>query len=115
MKTGEAFVKKYDVSSIRILASVGEPLNPEAYMWYRKNIGADQVPNHRHLVADRDRMPRHRSAGHDAEKPGSVAFPLPGFNTDIFDEEANSVPLGYGGNIVQQDPLANHAPRLLQR
>ena len=44
MKTGEAFVKKYDLSTIRILASVGEPLNPEAYMWYRKNIGADQAP-----------------------------------------------------------------------
>ena len=38
------------------------------------------------------------------EKPGSVAFPLPGFNTDIFDEDANSVPLGYGGNIVNKTP-----------
>jgi acetyl-CoA synthetase len=46
MKTGEAFVKKYDLSTIRILASVGEPLNPEAYMWYRKNIGAEEGTNH---------------------------------------------------------------------
>jgi acetyl-CoA synthetase len=44
MKSGEEFVKKYDLSSIRILASVGEPLNPEAYMWFRKNIGSDQAP-----------------------------------------------------------------------
>jgi acetyl-CoA synthetase len=104
MKTGEAFVKKYDLSSVRVLASVGEPLNPEAYIWFRKNIGADQAPiidtwwqteTGCHVIAPLVMTP---------EKPGSVAFPLPGFNADIFDEEANSVPLGYGGNIVNKTP-----------
>ncbi|NPV61584.1 MAG: acetate--CoA ligase [Methanotrichaceae archaeon] len=104
MKTGEAFVKKYDLSTVRILASVGEPLNPEAYMWFRKNIGADQAPiidtwwqteTGCHVIAPLAMTP---------EKPGSVTFPLPGMNTDIFDEDANSVPLGYGGNIVQKTP-----------
>jgi acetyl-CoA synthetase len=104
MKTGEAFVKKYNLSTIRILASVGEPLNPEAYMWYRKNIGADQAPiidtwwqteTGCHVISPLVMTP---------EKPGSVCFPLPGFNVDIFDEDANSVPLGYGGNIVQKTP-----------
>jgi acetyl-CoA synthetase len=104
MKTDEGYVKKYDLSSIRILASVGEPLNPEAYIWFRKNIGADQSPimdtwwqteTGCHVIAPLPMTP---------EKPGSVAFPLPGFNADIFDEESNSVPLGYGGNIVNKTP-----------
>ena len=114
MKTGEAFVKKYDLSSVRVLASVGEPLNPEAYMWFRKNIGADQSPiidtwwqteTGCHVIAPLCMTP---------EKPGSVCFPLPGMNTDIYDEDANSVALGYGGNIVQKT-LAIHASCLLQR
>jgi len=104
MKAGDQWPAKYNLKCIRILASVGEPLNPEAYMWFRKNIGADQAPiidtwwqteTGCHVIAPLPMTP---------EKPGSVAFPLPGFNTDIFDEEANSVPLGYGGNIVQKTP-----------
>ncbi|MCK9565501.1 MAG: acetate--CoA ligase [Methanothrix sp.] len=104
MKSGVEFVKKYDLSTIRILASVGEPLNPEAYMWFRKNIGSDQAPimdtwwqteTGCHVVAPLAMTP---------EKPGSVCFPLPGMNTDIYDEDANSVPLGFGGNIVQTAP-----------
>ncbi|MBN1323443.1 MAG: acetate--CoA ligase [Methanotrichaceae archaeon] len=104
MKAGDQWPAKYNLKCVRILASVGEPLNPEAYMWFRKNIGADQAPiidtwwqteTGCHVIAPLPMTP---------EKPGSVAFPLPGFNTDIFDEEANSVPLGYGGNIVQKTP-----------
>ncbi|MCX8207557.1 MAG: acetate--CoA ligase [Methanothrix sp.] len=104
MKAGDQWPKKYNLKSIRILASVGEPLNPEAYVWFRNNIGGGQAPiidtwwqteTGCHVIAPLPMTP---------EKPGSVAFPLPGFNTDIYDEDGNSVPLGYGGNIVQKTP-----------
>ena len=45
----------HDLSSLRLLGSVGEPINPEAWIWYRQNIGGDRTPDRRHLVADRDR------------------------------------------------------------
>ena len=55
MKMGEEWPKKYDLSSLRIIGSVGEPLNPEAFVWYHHAIGKGQVPDRRYLVADRDR------------------------------------------------------------
>ena len=55
MKWGEDIPAKYDLSSLRLLGSVGEPINPEAWMWYRRVIGRDQRPDRGHLVADRDR------------------------------------------------------------
>ena len=55
MKWGDEIPAKYDLSSLRVLGSVGEPINPEAWMWYRENIGGDRCPDRRHLVADRDR------------------------------------------------------------
>ena len=61
--------RSYDLSSLRLLGSVGEPINPEAYIWYREVIGGDRTPDRRHLVADRDRPDhdqpaarRHRTA-----------------------------------------------------
>ena len=55
MKWGEDIPAKFDLSSLRLLGSVGEPINPEAWIWYRRNIGGDRTPGRRHLVADRDR------------------------------------------------------------
>ena len=55
MKWGEAIPQKFDLSSLRVLGSVGEPINPEAWMWYRRVIGGDRAPDRRHVVADRDR------------------------------------------------------------
>ena len=55
MKWGDDIPAKFDLSSIRLLGSVGEPINPEAYIWYRENIGGERGPGRRHLVADRDR------------------------------------------------------------
>ena len=54
MKQGQEIPDKYDMSSLRVLGSVGEPINPEAYVWYRHVIGGDRA-GRRHLVADRDR------------------------------------------------------------
>ena len=55
MKQGEAYPARHDLSSLRLLGSVGEPINPEAWLWYHENIGRGQAPDRRHLVADRDR------------------------------------------------------------
>ena len=104
MKAGEKWAKDYDISSIRLLGSVGEPINPEAWIWYRKHFGGDkcqimdtwwQTETGTFLVSPLPITPL---------KPGSATFPLPGFNIDILDEDANPVPAGSGGNIVSNTP-----------
>ncbi|TFH51927.1 MAG: acetate--CoA ligase [Methanothrix sp.] len=104
MKAGEKWAKDYDLSSIRLLGSVGEPINPEAWMWYREHFGAGkcqimdtwwQTETGTFLVSPLPITPL---------KPGSATFPLPGFNIDILDEDANPVPAGSGGNIVSNTP-----------
>ena len=104
MKAGDQWPKMYDISSLRLLGSVGEPINPEAWMWYRNNIGAGkcqimdtwwQTETGTFLVSPLPITPL---------KPGSATFPLPGFNIDILDEDANPVPAGSGGNIVSNTP-----------
>ena len=55
MKWGTEEPAKHDLSSLRVLGSVGEPINPEAWMWYREHIGGGTLPGRRHVVADRDR------------------------------------------------------------
>ena len=104
MKAGEKWAKDYDISSIRLLGSVGEPINPEAWMWYREHFGAGkcqimdtwwQTETGTFLVSPLPITPL---------KPGSATFPLPGFNIDILDEDANPVPAGSGCNIVSTTP-----------
>ena len=67
MKWGDEHVTKHDLSSLRLLGTVGEPINPEAWMWYHELIGGGKLPDRRHLVADRDR--RHHD--HPAPRCGS--------------------------------------------
>jgi len=104
MKAGDQWPKKYDLSSLRLLGSVGEPINPEAWIWYRNNFGGGklqimdtwwQTETGTFLVSPLPITPL---------KPGSPTFPLPGFNVDILDEDANPVPPGTGGNIVSSTP-----------
>ncbi|MHC1631079.1 MAG: acetate--CoA ligase [Methanotrichaceae archaeon] len=104
MKQGNEWPEKYDLSSIRLLGSVGEPLNPEAYIWYRKYFGNDRSPimdtwwqteSGCFVISPLPMTPC---------KPGSVAFPLPGMNTTVYDESGEEVPLGAGGNIVNKTP-----------
>ena len=64
MKWGLEHPAKHDLSSLRLLGSVGEPINPKAWLWYHKVIGGEQLPGRRHLVADRDRL------DHDLAGPG---------------------------------------------
>ncbi|HPT20272.1 MAG TPA: acetate--CoA ligase, partial [Methanothrix sp.] len=104
MKAGDQWPKTHDISCLRLLGSVGEPINPEAWIWYRNNFGGGklqimdtwwQTETGCFLVSP---LPI------TALKPGSPTFPLPGFNVDILDEDANPVPPGSGGNIVSNTP-----------
>ncbi|WP_180990665.1 acetate--CoA ligase [Streptomyces malaysiensis] len=105
MKWGDDIPAKFDLSSLRVLGSVGEPINPEAWIWYRKHIGADTTP-----VVDTwwqtetggimiSPLP-----GVTATKPGSAQVPLPGIAATVVDDEANEVPNGHGGYLVLTEP-----------
>jgi hypothetical protein len=79
MKWGEDLPAGHDLSSLRLLGSVGEPINPEAWIWYRTHIGGRPLPHRRHLVADRDRgHPDHPAAGHHRHQAGAAMTPFPG-------------------------------------
>jgi acetyl-CoA synthetase len=107
MKYGEDVVKKHDLSSLELLGSVGEAINPEAWQWYYKVIGGERCP----IV---DTWWQTETGGTMIAptpgielvplKPGSATFPLPGVNADIFDESGKSVPAGEKGYLVIKSP-----------
>jgi acetyl-CoA synthetase len=105
MKWGEDIPAKYDLSSIRVLGSVGEPINPEAWMWYRRVIGANKAP-----VVDTWWQTETGAImiaplpGVTSAKPGSAQTPLPGIAVDVVDELGASVPDGHGGYLVIREP-----------
>ncbi|MEV4242766.1 acetate--CoA ligase [Streptosporangium canum] len=105
MKWGDDIPAKYDMSSLRILGSVGEPINPEAYVWYREHIGRDRAP-----VVDTwwqtetggimiSPLP-----GVTSGKPGAAMRPLPGISADVVDDQGNTVGNGGGGFLVLREP-----------
>ena len=105
IKLGADLPKKYDLSSLRILGTVGEPINPEAWMWYYQTVGAERCPvvdtwwqteTGGHLISP---LP-----GATPLKPGSCTLPLPGIIADIVDETGNTVERGKGGILVMRKP-----------
>ena len=110
MKWGEAYPAKHDLSTLRLLGTVGEPINPEAWMWYHEKIGQGRCP-----IVDTWWQTETGSImisplpGLTATKPGSATFPLPGINADVVDEAGNSVPLGGGGYLVLKSPWPSMA------
>jgi acetyl-CoA synthetase len=105
IKWGDTWVKKHDLSSLRLLGSVGEPINPEAWMWYRRVIGGERCP-----IVDTwwqtetggimiSPMP-----GATAAKPGSATFPLPGIAADVVTREGKSVGANQGGLLIVRKP-----------
>ncbi len=94
-----------DLSSLRILGSVGEPINPEAWMWYHKNVGGERCP----IV---DTFWQTETGGHMITPlpgatplvPGSCTLPLPGIHAAIVDEAGNDMPNGSGGILVVKRP-----------
>jgi acetyl-CoA synthetase len=105
IKAGADQPKKYDLSSLRILGTVGEPINPEAWMWYYETVGNKRCP----IV---DTWWQTETGGHmitplpgvTALKPGSCTLPLPGIMADIVDETGQSVEKGKGGFLVIRRP-----------
>ena len=97
--------KNWDLSSLRVLGSVGEPINPEAWMWYYKNIGGERCP----VV---DTWWQTETGGHIINPlpgatpmvPGSCTLPLPGIYTAVVDETGNEMPDGSGGMLVIKRP-----------
>ncbi|MFE7540206.1 acetate--CoA ligase [Streptomyces platensis] len=105
MKWGDDIPAKFDLSSLRILGSVGEPINPEAWIWYRKHIGADQTP----IVdtwwqTETGGMMLSPLPGVTATKPGSAQVALPGIAATVVDDDAREVPDGAGGYLVLTEP-----------
>jgi acetyl-CoA synthetase len=105
MKWGAEFPARHDLSSLRLLGTVGEPINPEAWVWYRQHIGAGRTP-----VVDTwwqtetggiliSPLP-----GYTVCKPGSATRPLPGISALVVDESGDAVPLGGGGYVVLAQP-----------
>ena len=105
MKWGDEHPQAHDLSSLRLLGSVGEPINPEAWMWYRQVIGGGRCP-----VVDTWWQTETGAImisplpGATTTKPGSATFPLPGISADIVDEQAQPVGVPGGGYLVLDEP-----------
>jgi acetyl-CoA synthetase len=105
MKWGADIPEKFDLSTLRVLGSVGEPINPEAYIWYRETIGAGKTP-----VVDTWWQTETGSImisplpGVTHGKPGSAMTAIPGVSADVVDDEGNAVPNGSGGFLVLTEP-----------
>jgi acetyl-CoA synthetase len=105
IKAGPELPKKYDLSCLRLLGSVGEPINPEAWMWYHTTVGRGRCP----IV---DTWWQTETGGHlitplpgaVSLKPGSCTLPLPGIIADVVDETGISVEKGKGGILVIKRP-----------
>jgi len=105
MKWGHQHAAGHDLSSLRLLGSVGEPINPEAWIWYHRHIGGERCP----IVdtwwqTETGAIMISPLPGLTTTKPGSATFPLPGIAADVLDGEGNSVPLGGGGYLVLTKP-----------
>lgn len=104
MRFGDEYPNKYDLSKLRLLGSVGEPINPEAWMWYHTVIGKERCPimdtwwqteTGGHLITPNPATPL---------KPGSASRPFLGIEADVVDKNGQSVPRGKGGYLVIRQP-----------
>ena len=105
IKWGDQYPNRHDLSSLRLLGSVGEPINPEAWMWYREVIGKERCP-----IVDTWWQTETGSImisplpGAIATKPGSATRPFPGIVAEVVDRAGEKVPLGSGGYLVIKRP-----------
>ena len=105
MKWGDEFPHSCDLSSLRLLGSVGEPINPEAWMWYREVIGGNRCP----IVdtwwqTETGAILISPLPGITATKPGSAMGALPGISPKVVDDEAKAVSNGHGGYLILDEP-----------
>jgi acetyl-CoA synthetase len=105
MKWGKEIPEKFDLSTLRVIGSVGEPINPEAYIWYRENIGGNNAPvvdtwwqteTGMHMISP---LP-----GVTAGKPGAAMKAIPGVSVDVVDDAGKPVPNGSGGYLIIDKP-----------
>ncbi len=105
MKWGEQWLQKHDLSTLRLLGTVGEPINPEAWMWYHKNVGGGRCP----IV---DTWWQTETGGHmitplpgaTPTKPGTATLPFFGVDAAIVDDNGKEVPFGESGKLVIRKP-----------
>jgi acetyl-CoA synthetase len=105
MKWGDEFPKAHNLSSLRLLGSVGEPINPEAWMWYREVIGANKCP----IVdtwwqTETGAIMISPLPGVTATKPGSAMTTIPGISAKVVDDSGTPVPNGHGGFLILDQP-----------
>jgi acetyl-CoA synthetase len=105
MKWGDEFPRAHNLTSLRLLGSVGEPINPEAWIWYRDLIGGGQCP----IVdtwwqTETGAIMISPLPGITATKPGSAMRPLPGISARVVDERGNQVENGHGGYLILDQP-----------
>ncbi|MEX1279600.1 MAG: acetate--CoA ligase [Acidimicrobiia bacterium] len=105
MKWGDEHPAGHDLSSLRLLGTVGEPINPEAWMWYHEHIGGNSCP----IVdtwwqTETGAIMITPLPGAVATKPGSATVPFPGIEADVVDDRGESVPLGGGGFLAIHRP-----------
>ncbi len=104
MREGEEWPQKHDLSCLRLLGTVGEPINPEAWIWYRKNIGANKLPimdtwwqteTGAIMITPTIALPL---------KPGSASWPFPTIEADVVDKDGHSVGSERGGFLIIRQP-----------
>ncbi|MCC6550194.1 MAG: acetate--CoA ligase [Ignavibacteriaceae bacterium] len=104
IRWGEQWVLKHDLSSLRLLGTVGEPINPEAWMWYHKIVGKEKCP----IVdtwwqTETGAIMISPLPGATKTKPGSCTFPMPGVMPEVVDKSGKPVPPGSGGYLIIKD------------
>ena len=105
MKWGDEFPQAQNLSTLRLLGSVGEPINPEAWMWYREVIGGDRCP----IVdtwwqTETGAIMISPLPGVTSTKPGSAMTPIPGISAKVVDDNGVAVPNGHGGYLILDKP-----------
>lgn len=104
-REGDKWTQTYDLSSLRLLGTVGEPINPEAWMWYHEHVGGSKLP----IV---DTWWQTETGGIMISalpfatplKPGSATLPLPGIDLSVYNEAGEEVPANEGGHLVVKQP-----------
>ncbi len=105
MKWGDEHVDEHEMSTLRVIGTVGEPINPEAWMWYQAHVGKGNCP----IVdtwwqTETGAIMITPLPGVTPTKPGSATKPFPGISADVVDDDGNRVPLGGGGYLVITEP-----------
>lgn len=105
MKWGDEFPRKHNLSTLRLLGSVGEPINPESWIWYREVIGGNRCP----IVdtwwqTETGAIMISPLPGITATKPGSAMRPIPGISAKVVDNNGNPVAYGHGGFLILDQP-----------